>query len=452
MTAVIFQDQTPVRSKDLLVEQFEKSCKPEQKIGLEDEKFIYTEANFQRLRYEASPGDFSIPTLLKEMASKQPGWEPVLEQDHWIGLSGKYTLGMISLEPGGQLEFASHPWTSLHELWENYQGYLRLLNQVTKQQGLLVLNSGVDPLTPLSAATQVPKQRYGVMRSYMPQQGTLGLWMMHQTCTTQVSLDFATERDMVQKMRLGLLLQPLVTALFANSPFREGKLNGYESYRAHIWTQTDPHRCGTLPFVFEAGMGFERYVDYALDVPMYFLYREGVYHPVQGGLTFRQFMENPEKSPLPTEPLLSDWQLHLTTLFPDVRLKNVIEMRGADSCSPENAMALAAFWVGLLYHAPTAKAVETLLKSWNIEALLDLAGQVPRLGMGSSLRGKTLFQWAEQILPLIYQGLVARNLGEEIFFAPLEQLLEAKTSPAGLQKLIFQETGSLEPVLAYLAS
>ncbi|MGL4825650.1 MAG: glutamate--cysteine ligase [Alphaproteobacteria bacterium] len=452
MTAAIFQDQTPVRSKDLLVEQFEKSCKPEQKIGLEDEKFIYTEANFQRLGYEASPGDFSIPTLLKEMAHNQPGWEPVLEENNWIGLSGKQTLGMISLEPGGQLEFASHPWTSLHELWENYQSYLRLLSQVTQQQGLLVLNSGVDPLTPLSAAPQVPKQRYNVMRSYMPQQGTLGLWMMHQTCTTQLSFDFATERDMVQKMRLGLLLQPLVTALFANSPFCEGKLNGYESYRAHIWAQTDPHRCGTLPFVFEAGMGFERYVDYALDVPMYFLYREGVYHPVQESLTFRQFMENPKKAPLPTEPLLSDWQLHLTTLFPDVRLKNVIEMRGADSCSPEDAMALAAFWVGLLYHAPTAKAVETLLKSWNIEALLDLAGQVPRLGMGSSLRGKTLFQWAEQLLPLIYQGLVGRNLGEEVFFAPLEQLLEAKTSPAGLQRLIFQETGNLEPVLAYLAS
>ncbi|MGL5720699.1 MAG: glutamate--cysteine ligase, partial [Alphaproteobacteria bacterium] len=316
MTASIFQDQTPVRSKDLLVEQFEKSCKPEQKIGLEDEKFIYTEANFQRLGYETSPGSFSIPTLLREMARNQPGWEPVLEENNWIGLSGKQTLGMISLEPGGQLEFASHPWTSLHELWENYQGYLRLLTQVTQQQGLLVLNSGVDPLTPLSAAPQVPKQRYNVMRAYMPQQGTLGLWMMHQTCTTQVSLDFATERDMVQKMRLGLLLQPLVTALFANSPFREGKLNGYESYRAHIWTQTDPQRCGALPFVFEAGMGFERYVDYALDVPMYFLYREGMYHPVQEGLTFRQFMENPDKAPLPTEPLLSDWQLHLTKLFP----------------------------------------------------------------------------------------------------------------------------------------
>jgi glutamate--cysteine ligase len=476
MTATLFQDQTPVRSKALLVEQLEKSCKPEQKIGLEDEKFVYTQTPFRRLGYEgavdALGGDaernasapYSIPLLLKEMARQQPGWEPVLEQDHWIGLSGgrsaglsggfsgkNATLGMVSLEPGGQLEFSSYPWTSLHELWENYQGYLRLLEQITEQHQLLVLTSGVDPLTPLFAAPQVPKQRYEVMRTYMPSKGALGLWMMHQTCTTQVSLDFATERDMVQKMRLGLLLQPLVTALFANSPLCEGTLNGYESYRAHIWTQTDPDRCGSLPFVFEAGMGFERYVDYALDVPLYFIHREGTYHPVQKGLTFRQFMEDPAKAPLPTEPLLSDWQLHLTTLFPDVRLKNVIEMRGADSCSPENAMALAAFWVGLLYHAPTAKAVEALLKGWRIEALLELSNQVPRLGMAATLGGQTLFQWAAHILPLVYQGLVARNLGEEVFFEPLEQLLEGEISPAGLQKLIFQEAGGLKPVLAYIA-
>lgn len=449
MTSSVFDNSTPLRTKDQLIAHLEAGCTQTPRMGIEDEKLIVHGETFQRLGFE---GQDSIPALLQELARHREAWTPVLEEGQYVGLTeSQPLLGNISQEPGGQLEFASHPRDTLQQLWHDYQTYLQLLKHIMEQKGWVALSTGVDPLTPLEQAPRVSKRRYDIMRAYMPHKGDLGLWMMHQTCTTQVSLDFESERDMAQKMRLATQLQPFITALFANSPLREGKVNGYASYRAHIWTRTDPDRCGHLTFALEPGMGFERYVDYALEVPLYFLYRDGGYQPVERGITFRQLMEDPTKAPFAGELILADWEMHLTTLFPEVRLKNIIELRGADTCRPEWVPALVAFWIGALYHAPTTEALIQLLKSWKGEVFVELAADVPRQGMLASVQGQSLFHWAQQILPLIYQGLVARNLGEEVFLEPLERLLEAKATPADLQTLIFQETGDLGPVLAYLA-
>ena len=311
------------------------------RIGTEHEKFVFHLETLESAPYE---GAWGIRALLEGLT--RFGWEPVLENGNPIALAKSDCN--ISLEPGGQLELSGAPLETIHQTCDEVHTHLAEVKEVAGELGVGLVGLGFHPRARRDEIPWMPKGRYRIMRDYMPKRGALGLDMMVRTCTVQVNLDFESEADMIRKMRVGLALQPVATALFANSPFVEGKPSGYYSYRSHIWEDTDPDRCGILPFVFEDGMGFERYVDYVLDVPMYFVYRDGRYIDASGQ-SFRDFLDG-RLPALPGEkPMMSDWEDHLTTLFPEVRLKRYIEMRGADGGPWRRLCALPALWVGLLY-------------------------------------------------------------------------------------------------------
>ena len=314
----------PITDRRQLIEYLEAGCKPPERwrIGTEHEKFVFRRSDLKRVPYEGPDG---IRALLQGLT--RFGWTPVLEGENPIALAQGNCA--ISLEPGGQFELSGAPLETLHQTCGEVHEHLRQVKQVADELKIGLIGLGFDPKSRREDVSWMPKGRYAIMRRYMPTRGTLGLDMMLRTCTVQVNLDFQSEADMVRKFRVGLALQPVAVALFANSPFVEGKPSGYLSFRSHVWTDTDPDRAGMLPFVFERGFGFERYVDYMLDVPMYFVYRDGKYIDV-AGQSFRDFMA--KKLPgYPGEfPRMNDWSDHLTTAFPEVRLKRIIEMRGAD--------------------------------------------------------------------------------------------------------------------------
>src|SRR5688572_12496710 len=429
-------DDTPethrlIHGRDDLLSVFAKGEKPREqwRIGTEHEKFVYRVDDHRAPSYEEKGG---IRDLL--MALTDYGWEPVFEGDNVIALTGPD--GAVSLEPAGQLELSGAPRSHLHETCAETGRHLAQVKEVGDKLGLGFLGLGMWPDKTRAELPRMPKGRYGIMLNYMPKVGTLGLDMMLRTCTIQVNLDYASEADMAQKFRVGLALQPLATALFANSPFTEGKPNGFLSFRSHIWSDTDPDRTGLLPFVFEDGFGYERYLDFALDVPMYFVYRDGKYIDASGQ-SFRDFLEG-RLPALPGEkPLVSDFTDHLSTIFPEVRLKSFLEMRGADGGPWSRICALPAFWVGLLYDSGALAAAWDEVKDWSIDERQRLRDGVPKLGLKAETPdGETLLALGERILAIAEAGLNARGRlnasgdNESGFLDPLREVLASGRTPA----------------------
>jgi glutamate--cysteine ligase len=421
-----------ISSRDDLIALFADGEKPRERwrIGTEHEKFVYTTDGTHRApSYEETGG---IHTLLVGLTKF--GWEPVYEGDKIIALAGPD--GNVSLEPAGQLELSGAPLENLHETCAETGRHLRQVKEVGERLGLGFLGVGMWPDKTREELPIMPKGRYAIMLDHMPRVGTMGLDMMLRTCTIQTNLDYGSEADMVKKFRVSLALQPLATALFANSPFLEGKPNGFLSYRSHIWTDTDPHRTGMLPFVFEDGFGYERYADYMLDVPMYFVFRDGGYVNA-AGLSFRDFLKG-ELSVLPGEkPRLGDWSDHLSTAFPEVRLKSFLEMRGADGGPWSTICALPAFWVGLLYDSAALDAAWDEVKHWTIEDHHRIRAEVPRLGLQArGPRGRTLQELGGRILDIAHDGLAARarlnSMGENEtgFLDPLREIVATGKVPA----------------------
>jgi len=420
-----------IESRDDLLAIFAKGEKPKDRwrIGTEHEKFVYRTADHRAPSYEEPGG---IRDLLNELTAY--GWEPVIEGGKVIALSG--SDGAISLEPAGQFELSGAPLDNLHETCAETGRHLRQVKEVGEKLGLGFLGMGFWPDKTREELPIMPKGRYAIMLRHMPRVGSLGLDMMLRTCTIQTNLDYASEADMVKKFRVSLALQPLATALFANSPFTESKPNGFLSYRSHIWTDTDPQRTGMLPFVFEDGFGYERYADYMLDVPMYFAYREGKYIDA-AGLSFRDFLKG-ELPVLPGEkPSRSDWNDHLSTAFPEVRLKSFLEMRGADGGPWSRICALPAFWVGLLYDDQALDAAWDEVKHWTVEDHHRIREQVPTLALATrGPRGRSFRELAARVLDIAHGGLSARRRlnaagdDETGYLAPLREIVASGKTPA----------------------
>ncbi len=420
-----------IESRDQLIASFAGGEKPKDawRIGTEHEKFVYANGDHHAPSYDEPSG---IRALLGEL--EQYGWKPVMEGGNAIAMSGPD--GSISLEPAGQFELSGAPLGSLHETCAETGRHLEQVKAAGEKLGIGFLGLGMWPDKTRAELPTMPKGRYAIMLRHMPRVGSMGLDMMLRTCTIQVNLDYASEADMVKKFRVGLALQPLATALFANSPFTEGKPNGMLSYRSHIWSDTDPHRTGMLPFVFEDGFGYERYAEYALDVPMYFVYREGKYIDA-AGLSFRDFLKG-ELSVLPGEkPTLDDWTDHLSTAFPEVRLKTFLEMRGADGGPWNRICALPALWVGLLYDQGALDAAWDLVKDWTIDERQALRDAVPKLGLNAPIAGGgKLRDIAGQVLDIAGAGLSARARfnragdNETGFLDPLREIVRSGKVPA----------------------
>ena len=393
----------PVLDRARLIADLETGCKPRDdwRIGTEHEKFVFNLADFRPLAYDGVPG---IGALLGGL--ERFGWTPVREHGNTIALR-RQDGSSVTLEPGGQLELSGAPLESLHQTCAEVNQHINQVKQVCAELGAGIIGLGFNPKWRRQDIHWMPKGRYTIMRAYMPTRGKLGHDMMLRTCTVQVNLDFGSEADMVKKMRVGLALQPVATALFADSPFTEGQPNGYLSYRSHIWTDTDPDRCGMLPFVFEDGFGFERWVDYILDVPMYFIYRDGDYLDVSGH-SFRDYLAGNLPGFEGQLPTIADWTDHMTTAFPEVRLKHFIEMRGADAGPSQNLCALPAFWVGLLYDDTALDAAWDLCRDWSAQEREQLRADVPRLGLKTPLRGGKLQDIAIEVLRIARHGLQAR--------------------------------------------
>jgi glutamate--cysteine ligase len=404
MTSFRSDKADPVTSKAQLIQTLAAGCKPKAdwRIGTEHEKFPFAISDLTSLPYA---GERSIHAILTGLM--RFGWEAVREGDNVIALKqdGK---GSISLEPGGQLELSGDTLATLHQTAAEIDEHLAQVKAVAAPLGVGMLGLGMTPTWRREDIQWMPKGRYAIMRAYMPTVGTMGIDMMTRTCTVQANLDYASEADMVKKLRVSLALQPLATALFANSPFTDGKPNGFLSWRAHIWRHTDAARTGLLPFAFEPGMGFERYVDYLLDVPMYFVYRNGFVDVA--GQSFRDFM-NGRLSALPGEaPTIADWFDHMSTAFPEVRVKNYIEMRGADCGDRDRLIALPAFWVGLLYDENSLEAAWSLVKNWSEAERAQLYTDAPRLGLKSRIKGRALKDIAGEVVGLAQAGLKRRAM------------------------------------------
>ena len=421
---------TPIESKAQLIEYLASGNKPRDawRIGTEHEKFAFRLSDRQALPYEGPDG---IGKVLEGM--QRFGWEPVAEGENVIAL--KMDGASITLEPGGQFELSGAPLETIHQTCDEVHTHLAQVQEVAGELGVGFIGLGFSPNMTREATPIMPKGRYGIMRRYMPTKGSLGLDMMLRTSTVQTNLDFSSEADMVKKFRVSLALQPVATALFANSPFTEGKPNGYLSYRSHIWEDTDPDRCGTLPFVFEDGMGFERYVDYILDVPMYFVYRNGEYLDV-AGQSFRAFMKG-ELPGLPGEiPTMDDWEQHMTTVFPEVRLKKFLEMRGADGGPWRRLCALPALWVGLLYDDIALDAAWDIIKDWDLTKHDRLRHEVPKLALKTPMSFGTMQDLAKIIVELAEEGLKRRNRldssgsDESGFMSALKEIVLSGRTPA----------------------
>jgi glutamate--cysteine ligase len=430
MSAPSHSGGVPITDRRQLAEYLAAGCKPPSawRIGTEHEKFVFSLADHRPAPYDGPSG---IRALLQGLT--RFGWTPVLDAGNLVGLSQGQAA--ISLEPGGQFELSGAAVATLHQTCSEVHSHLREVSVVAKELGLGLMGLGFHPTARREDVPWMPKGRYAVMRHYMPTKGKLGLDMMLRTCTVQVNLDFESEADMVRKFRMSLALQPVAAALFANSPFVEGKPSGYLSYRCHVWTDVDPDRTGLLPFVFEPGFGFERYVDYMLDVPMYFVYRNGRYIDA-AGQSFRDFLAG--KLPaLPGErPTHSDWNDHLTTVFPEVRLKRYLEMRGADGGPWRRLCALPALWAGLFYDRGALDAAVDLVADWTREEREALRMAVPRLGLSAPFRGGTVQDVARIMVRLAREGLGRRaqrdSSGEDEsqFLETLAEIADSGRTPA----------------------
>ena len=423
----------PIETKAQLIEELASGSKPKSawKIGTEHEKFPFLTDTLKPVPYH---GPRSIKALLDGLKDRY-GWAGVYEGENIIALSDPNGLGNVSLEPGGQFELSGAPLDTVHETCEEVHEHLTQVREVGDKLGIGFLGLGASPLWSLAETPVMPKGRYGIMAPYMDKVGTKGRDMMFRTCTVQVNLDFASEADMVKKLRVSLALQPIATALFADSPFLDGKPNGFLSYRSEVWRDTDNQRAGMLPFAFEPGFGFEQYVDYALDVPMYFVMRDGKYINTSGE-SFRAFLDG-RLPQLPGEkPVMKDWADHLTTIFPEVRLKKYLEMRGADSGPWRRLCALPAIWVGLLYDQASLDAAWDLVKDWTAEERQKLRDDVPRLALHATIRGRSVQDIAKDVLKIARAGLEARNLHgckgktEAAFLDPLDEIAQSGKTAA----------------------
>ncbi|MGE3710533.1 MAG: glutamate--cysteine ligase [Hyphomicrobiaceae bacterium] len=428
-----------IGSREDLVGWIAAGSKPKSRwlIGTEHEKFVFRVGSHTPVPYEGPAG---IRALMEEMI-RRFGWEAIAEGDNIIALkqpdgpSDNRAAATISLEPGGQFELSGATLATVHETREELAEHLRQIREAGDALGLGFLGIGFSPAWTLDQTPRMPKQRYGIMARHMPRVGSRGLDMMYRTCTIQTNLDFGDESDMVMKLRVGLALQPVVTAMFASSSLCEGKPSGFRSLRSEVWRDTDKSRTGMLPFAFEPGMGFERYVDYALDVPMYFVYREGQYIDAAGA-SFRDFMAG-RLPQLPGEmPTLDDWSDHLTTLFPEVRLKRFLEMRGADGGGPRQILALSAFWAGILYDGEALEAAWDLVKTWTADERQSLRDEVPRGGLAVRLRRRSLQEIAGQTLDIARRGLANRGCidaagrDEQQYLEPLDEIVESGRTAA----------------------
>jgi glutamate--cysteine ligase len=398
-------DLVPVEGKADLIEWIAKGIKLERafRLGTEHEKVPFYAADNSPVPYAGPRG---IRALLEGMEGLL-GWEPIMEGDHPIGLADVAGGGAISLEPGGQFELSGAPVETLHETERETICHLMQVNEIARPLGIKFLNLGMSPLWTREQTPVMPKARYKIMANYMPKVGSLGLDMMFRTTTVQVNLDFSSEADMVKKLRLSVALQPLATALFANSPFTDGKPNGKLSYRSEIWRDTDNARAGMMPFAFEPGMGFERYVDYALDVPMYFIKRGDTYLDVTGS-SFRDLLAGRHPALPGEKAVISDWANHLSTIFPEVRLKRYLEMRGGDAGPLPMLIAFSAFWVGLLYDREVLDAAWDLVKAWTAAERQYLRDAVPGQALQAQICGRSLQDVAKDMLALSRKGLVRR--------------------------------------------
>jgi glutamate--cysteine ligase len=454
-------DSTPISSKAELIGWIAQGEKPASafRLGTEHEKFPFYVEDLGPVPYEGAAAGRSggIRQLLEGMQART-GWEPILDAGNIIGLAGPDGGGAISLEPGGQFELSGAPVETLHETARELDQHLADLKAVAEPHGIRFLALGHSPLWTREATPMMPKRRYRIMANYMPKVGTRGLDMMFRTCTVQVNLDFASEADMVAKLRVSLALQPLAAALFAASPFSEGRLNGFQSMRSEIWRDTDNARSGMLPFAFDAGMSYEAYVDWALDVPMYFVKRDDTYHDVAGA-SFRHLLAG--KLPqLPGEhATMSDWANHLSTLFPEVRLKRYIEMRGADAGPVEMLNALPAFWVGLLYDRDALAAAWDLVKGWSAEERQALRDETPKAGLNARIAGRSLKEIAREVVELSRAGLArrgrldAQGRDETVFLDPVQEIAASGRTLA--ERLAVREQGAwggeVAPVFTELA-
>ena len=421
-----------IQSKEDLIKPFQNGEKKPSdfKIGTEHEKFVF---HIDTLKPVPFLGESGIENLL--LALKKYGWESILEDGNTIGLSRDKSLGggTITLEPAGQLELSGAPLANIHETFNELDEHRSQISKEGSNLGLGFLGAGLTPDWSFDEMPIMPKSRYQIMKNYMPKKGNLGLDMMFRSTTIQVNLDYSSESDMIKKFKVSLALQPIATALFANSPFLDGNLTGYNSFRSHIWTDTDPDRTGMLPFVFDGEMSYEKYVDYALKVPMYFIYRDGNYLDLSGS-SFEDFL-NGDLDELPNEkPNIIDWENHLTTIFPEVRLKSFLEMRGADGGSFESVCALSSFWVGLLYDSESLDSSFNLIKDFNIKQLQELRIEVAKNGLHSIIEGIEIQEIAKKVLKLSREGLRNRNIlnengdSEEIFLDPLQKILSSGKS------------------------
>src|SRR5579863_3253095 len=443
-------DLTPIERRDELVAWVEQGSRPKSqfRIGTEHEKFAFTLEGHQPVPYQGPRG---IRALLEGMELLL-GWQPIMEGDNVIGLFDVTGGGAISLEPGGQFELSGAQLETVHQTSSELMAHLAQVREVAQPLHIGFLGIGFTPSWTRAEIPKMPKGRYKIMTGYMPKVGTLGLDMMYRTCTVQTNLDFSSEADMVKKLRVSIALQPVATALFANSPFTEGTPNGYLSFRSEIWRDTDNARSGMLPWAFEPGMGFERWVDYALDVPMYFVKRGDDYIDVAGS-SFRDFFDG--KNPaLPGErPMLSDWANHLSTIFPEVRLKRYLEMRGADGVPWGRLPALPAFWVGLLYDDTSLNAAWDIVRGWNAQERQALRDDVPRFGFKARIRDRYLFEVAKECLALSHAGLRRRGhvdhsgRDETRHLEPLDRIIDSGQTPAEemLAKYHGPWHGSVEP-------
>ena len=450
MTVTVNTQKSPIiESKRQIIEWFESVCSPKTSwaIGTEHEKFAYCRNNLKLIKYD---GDFGVRLFLTKLYQDYQ-WNPIFESDKIIALSkGK---SFISLEPGGQIELSGAPLKNIHQTFTELQNHFSEVLNICNHMKIDMLGIGYYPKSLQKDPPWMPKKRYNLMRKYMPHVGLLGLDMMLRTATIQVNLDFSSEKDMVKKFKTSLALQPIVTALFSSSPFINDKPSGYLSYRSYIWTKTDPQRCGMLPFVFEEGFGFERYVDYLLDLPMYFIIRKGKYINALGK-SFRSFM-NGKLDILPGErPRLNDWLNHITTAFPEVRLKNCLEMRGADSGPYNHICSLSALWVGLLYDDASLEAAWELVKDLSCEDRENLRRNVPKTALSTKFKTGTVQDIIKDILEISRAGLKNRHFlnhmgqDESIFIDILDDIAQSGQTIADifLEKYNNQWRKSVDPM------
>ena len=420
-------DATPITSLRQLADHIAAGCKPkaQSRIGTEHEKFGFRLDDLKTPPYEPTDNQ---PGCIRDLLAGLQRYDatPILDGPNAIGL--KQGDASVSLEPAGQLELSGAAVTSLHETWDELQTHYDQVRAVSADLRLGFAPLGFHPLASRADMPWMPKGRYAIMRRYMPTVGSMGLDMMTRTCTVQVNLDYESERDMVRKLRVSLLLQPLATALFANSPFTEGKPNGFQSYRAHVWTDTDNHRSGIPAVMFEDGFGFERYAQWVIDsVPMYFVYRDGRYIDVAGA-SFRDFMNGKLHNLAGSTPTVGDFADHITTVFTDVRLKRYIEMRGADAGRADMMVAQSALWVGLLYDDAALTAAESLLRDATWEDVVTLRAAVPREGLAARWFGRDLRALAGDVVAIAHAGLQSRGLrnragdDETVYLSPLQEI------------------------------